>query len=91
MVRSLAWEIILNLDPKPCRKHEVFPLFLAGTGAILQAQRDAIRTRWVKAPEQGFEEAQTFLEMLWKEMDDRGFLPNWLEFMTEKGLKLAFF
>ena len=90
-IRAMAWEILLELEPGPCRKHEVFPLFLAGAVAMLEVQRKAVRTRWVRAPEHGFEEAQAFLQLLWNEMDETGYAVDWLEFMSRHKIMLAFF
>ncbi|RSH95702.1 hypothetical protein EHS25_000794 [Saitozyma podzolica] len=91
VVKAMAWDILLNLEPKPCLKAQVFPLFLAGTVSFLQTQRDAIRSRWVKAPEKGFEESFQFLQALWNEMDETGQTVDWLSFGESRKATLAFF
>ena len=90
-IRSLAWEILLELEPKPCLKHALFPLFLAGTVSIFQSQRTAVKARWVRAPEKGFDDGYSFLQILWDEMDRTGNTVDWLDFAREKKVVLAFF
>ena len=91
VIRTMSWDILLALDPRPCLKAEVFPLFLAGTTALLPSQRDAVRLRWVCAPEKGFEESLGFLNDLWAEMDCTGNTIDWLGYMEQRKIKLAFF
>ncbi|OXG17156.1 hypothetical protein C367_05196 [Cryptococcus neoformans Ze90-1] len=90
-IRAMSWDILLDLPPQPCRKTEIFPLFLAGAAAILETQRAAVRQRWVKAPEKGFEEDLSFLEDLWAHLDKTGHTVSWLDYLEEKGGALAFF
>ncbi|KIR31774.1 hypothetical protein I352_05768 [Cryptococcus deuterogattii MMRL2647] len=90
-IRAMSWDILLDLPPQPCRKSEIFPLFLAGATAILETQRVAVRERWVKAPEKGFEEGLSFLENLWAHLDKTGHTLSWLDYLEEKGGALAFF
>lgn len=90
-IRAMSWDILLDLPPQPCRKSEIFPLFLAGAAAILETQRAAVRQRWVKAPEKGFEEGLSFLEDLWAHVDKTGHTVSWLDYLEEKGGALAFF
>jgi hypothetical protein len=91
VVRATSWDILLHLDPQPCLKVQVFPLFIAGTVAFLQTQRDAVNLRWVHAPEKGFEEGLKFLESLWAEMDRTGRTVDWLDFAEQKKVALVFF
>ncbi|ORY22190.1 hypothetical protein BCR39DRAFT_391364 [Naematelia encephala] len=91
LVRAMSWDIILTLDPVPCHKSEVFPLFLAGTTALLETQRIAVTARWVRAPEKGFEEPLAFLKDLWEEMNKTGNTVSWMQFMEDRNVSLAFF
>ena len=91
LVRAMAWDIIMSLDPVPCHKSEVFPLFIAGTVALLETQRLAVVTRWVQAPELGLEEPLVFLKQLWEEVTRTGDTIHWMRFKEQRGASLAFF
>lgn len=91
VIRDAAMEMLLEFPPVPCQKYETFPLFIAGTVATTQTQRQAVNRRWVSAPERGFEEAWLFLKMLWEEMDKRGAPIDWIHLARDKEISLAFF
>lgn len=55
------------------------PLFLAGTLAISQADRDAVEAHWATLrPERGWREPIALLRRLWAEVDETGDTVRWV-------------
>lgn len=60
-------------------KSLALPLFLAGSLALGQADRDVVRTRWATLkPERGWQEPLALLERVWSEMDATGDSVRWV-------------